>query len=161
MSMLGCTRFMTTPSSRTRAGRRLMTWSMRFLTLTTASLGFASSRKTTWIVASPALVASEIMYVMPGTPLIARSSVMIDDRTSTSALAPGNVRETMTRGGEISGNCEIGRVRIASTPRKTIITDRMIASTGRWMNLVVRPPPSLGELIRPVPRGARGGTWAA
>jgi hypothetical protein len=41
----------------------------------------------------------------------------------------------MTRGGAISGNCETGRVRIASTPRKMNTIDKTIASTGLWMNL--------------------------
>ena len=57
MSMLGCTRLRTTPSSCTSGGKRLITWSTRFFTLTTASFGSVPSPKTTWMVASPALVA--------------------------------------------------------------------------------------------------------
>ena len=89
MSMLGCTRETITPSSWTSGGRRLRTWSTRFLTLTTAALGSVPSSKITWIVASPALVESEIRYFIPGTPLIERSSGISVERTSTSALAPG------------------------------------------------------------------------
>ena len=71
---------------------------------------------------------------MPGTPLIARSSVINDDSTSTCADAPGYARLTITRGGEMSGNCEIGLDRIARMPTKTVNTASTIASTGRWMN---------------------------
>lgn len=42
-----------------------------------------------WMVASPALVASETMYFIPWTPLIAFSSGISVDCTSTSALEPG------------------------------------------------------------------------
>jgi hypothetical protein len=41
------------------------------------------------MVASPALVASEIMYFMPCTPLIDRSRGISTDSSSTFALAPG------------------------------------------------------------------------
>ena len=66
-----------------------MAWSTRFFTFTTAWLGSVPSSKMTWMVASPALVASETMYFIPCTPLMARSSGMRVDCTSTSALAPG------------------------------------------------------------------------
>jgi hypothetical protein len=41
------------------------------------------------MVASPALVASEVMYFMFGTPLMERSSGMRQDSSRTLALAPG------------------------------------------------------------------------
>ncbi|MNL44279.1 hypothetical protein D3C87_1668430 [compost metagenome] len=61
ISMLGCTGFTMTPSSCTSWGSLLATWSTRFLTLTSAESGSVPSSKTTWMVASPALVASEMM----------------------------------------------------------------------------------------------------
>jgi hypothetical protein len=39
-------------------------------------------------------------------------------------------------GGEISGNCEVGRVLMASTPMNTITTDITMANTGLRMNLL-------------------------
>ncbi len=71
---------------------------------------------------------------MPGTPLIARSIGINAASMSTDALAPGYARVTETSGGAISGNCEIGRLLIASTPRKMRMSDTTIASTGRRMN---------------------------
>jgi hypothetical protein len=51
--------------------------------------------------------------------------------TSTSALDPGYAMKIFTRGGAISGNCEIGRVLIARIPRKIIASDIAMANTGR------------------------------
>ena len=39
--------------------------------------------------------------------------------------------DTNTRGGEISGNCDTGRLRIANTPTNTNSTDMTMARTGR------------------------------
>jgi hypothetical protein len=61
INMLGITRMRMTPSSWTSFGSWLMTWSIRVLTLMRAWFGSVSRSKMTWIVASPALVASEIM----------------------------------------------------------------------------------------------------
>jgi hypothetical protein len=58
------------------------------------------------------------------------------DFTKASALAPGNEMKIFTLGGAISGNWEIGRVVIASTPKKTIASDMAIAKTGLCMNLL-------------------------
>lgn len=59
--MLGMTRIRMTPSSCTSFGIWGITWSIRVLTLMIAWLGSVSRSKMTWIVASPALVASVIM----------------------------------------------------------------------------------------------------
>src|SRR6478736_826861 len=72
---------------------------------------------------------------MPCTPLMARSSVIKDDLTSTSALEPGKSRVTITRGGEISGNCEIGRDCMAISFKKTTTTESTMARTGRRMKV--------------------------
>ena len=89
INMLGATGVTTTPSRCTSGGSWLMTWSTRFLTATTARLGSVPSSKITWTVASPALVESETMYFMPGTPLSERSRGISVDLTSTSADEPG------------------------------------------------------------------------
>jgi hypothetical protein len=76
------------------------------------------------------------MYFMPGTPLIARSIVMMDDFTNTSALAPGNDSVTVTRGGAMSGNCDTGNDFIDRNPMNTINSDSDIAITG----LLIKTP---------------------
>jgi hypothetical protein len=87
-------------------------------------------------VASPALVASVEIYLISCTPLIACSSVMSVDFTSTSALAPGYAMKIFTVVGAMSGNCEIGSFLIANTPTKMMTTDITMANTGLRMNLL-------------------------
>ena len=88
------------------------------------------------MVDSPALVASEVIYLMPGTPLIARSIIIKEDFTNTSALAPGKDSDTVTRGGAMSGNWAIGKVRIASAPINRNTSDNTIAMTGLLINIL-------------------------
>ena len=45
------------------------------------------------------------------------------------------------------GNCEIGRVVMASMPKKTIAIESEIASTGRWINLLNMVVGVGGELL--------------
>src|SRR5579871_5004271 len=71
---------------------------------------------------------------MPHAPLIACSSGMITDSVSVFALAPGYDADTITIGGAIDGNCEVGSVLMASTPMKMITNDNTIASTGLFIN---------------------------
>jgi hypothetical protein len=61
---------------------------------------------------------------------------MRTDLTSTSALAPGYATLTITRGGAMEGNCDVGRVSMASIPIKTMISDITIANTGLFMNIL-------------------------
>src|SRR5579871_3143287 len=89
--------------------------------------------------ASPALVASEVMYRIPQAPLIACSSGMITDSANDFAFAPGYDAETITIGGATSGNCEVGSKLMANTPMKMITTDNTIASTGRLMKMLNIP----------------------
>src|SRR6476620_7317777 len=86
--------------------------------------------------ASPALVASEVMYRMPHAPLIDCSNGMITDSAKDLALAPGYDAETITTGGATSGNCEVGNVLMASNPIKRITNDKTMERTGLWMNLL-------------------------
>jgi hypothetical protein len=73
---------------------------------------------------------------MPGTPFMARSIMVSVDFTSTSALEPGNSMKIFTRGGAISGNWDIGKVKMANIPKKTIAIDNAIAKTGLFINLL-------------------------
>jgi len=50
--------------------------------------------------------------------------------TNTSALEPGYAIKTITLGGAISGNCDMGLVVRAKKPMKIIARDIAIASTG-------------------------------
>ena len=43
---------------------------------------------------------------------------------------------TSTVGGVMDGNCDTGRVSIASPPRNRMISEMTIASAGRWRILV-------------------------
>jgi len=70
------------------------------------------------------------MYCIPCTPLIALSRGISVDFTNTSALEPGYAMKIFTRGGAISGNCDIGLVFTARKPRKIIARDMAIARTG-------------------------------
>jgi len=76
------------------------------------------------------------MYFMPGTPFTAFSIGMRTDLTSTSALAPGYATLTITLGGAIEGNCDVGRVVMASMPMKIMTSDITIANTGLFMNIL-------------------------
>src|SRR5258706_15570765 len=88
------------------------------------------------MVASPALVASEVMYLIPHTPLMACSSGITTDSVSVLAVAPGKDTKTLIMGGAMVGNCEVGSVTIDSTPMKTITNDMPMARTGRFKNLL-------------------------
>jgi hypothetical protein len=67
---------------------------------------------------------------------MAFSMGMSTDFTNTFALAPGYATLTITRGGAILGNCEVGRVLMASIPIKTITRDNTIAKTGLFKNIL-------------------------
>src|SRR5690606_11180485 len=85
------------------------------------------------IAASPALVASEVIYFMPGVPLMAFSIGMSTDSVRTFALAPGYAIFTTTTGGAMSGNWEMGKKLMANIPISTIKMDMTMANTGRFM----------------------------
>src|SRR6478609_3176653 len=90
----------------------------------------------TWMFASPALVASEVMYLIPHAPLMDCSNGMITDSANDLALAPGYDALTITTVGATSGNCEVGSVLIASTPTNKITSDVTMANTGLCINLL-------------------------
>jgi hypothetical protein len=73
---------------------------------------------------------------MPGTPLRALSRGMITDLIINSLLAPGYSAVTFTLGGEIEGNCVTGNLMRAIAPRKMMMSEMTIDSTGLCMNLL-------------------------
>src|ERR1044071_2510634 len=99
-------------------------------------LGSIPELKTTCIEASPSLPASEAMYLMPGTPLIALSIGITTALIINSPLAPGYSATIFTLGGEIDGNCVTGNLTNAITPNKVMISDITMESTGLCMNFL-------------------------
>src|SRR4029078_3116394 len=88
------------------------------------------------MVASPSLPPSEAMYFIPGTPLMALSKGMMTDLIINSPLAPGYSAETFTLRGDMEGNCVTVNGVMARIPRKTIIRDITMDSTGLCINLL-------------------------
>src|SRR5579863_574521 len=122
------------PSRSTKGGSLFFTVWILFWTFTTAAFGSVPGSKMTVIVASPALVASEVMYRMFGTPLIDCSRITRTESTRTLALAPGKETVTTTLGGATEGNCEIASLWIDNTPRNKMMIEMTIANVGRWRN---------------------------
>lgn len=50
------------------------------------------------------------------------------------AVAPGKDTKTLTIGGAIVGNCDVGKVSIAKMPMKIVTIESAIASTGLLKN---------------------------
>src|SRR6476620_9767317 len=67
---------------------------------------------------------------------MARSRMTMVESTRILALAPGKETETCTLGGATSGNCEMGRVTMASPPMNRMSSEMTIASAGRCRNFV-------------------------
>ena len=63
--------------------------------------------------------------------LIACSSGVVTLASTASALAPVYTAETVTVGGAMFGNCAIGSVGIATTPRSKMTSEQTVAKTGR------------------------------
>ena len=126
-----------TPFLRTSAGNRLLTAATLFCTLTAATSGSVPTSKITSETPIPSFPASEVMYFMPGTPLMAFSMGIIAALATVSALAPGYSIVTSTIGGAILGNKVIGRRTRAKIPKKTMIKDITMERTGLCMNFDV------------------------
>ena len=134
--MFGSSRDICTPSRMTSGGSLLVAAETRFCTLTASTLGSVPSLKTTFNSASPSLPASLSIYFMPGTPLRACSNGMMTDFTSNSLLAPGYSAVTFTLGGEIDGNCVIGRLKRQRIPIKAMTSAITMDRTGRRINIL-------------------------
>ena len=117
-------------------GSLLMTEATWFWILTEAMLGSTPELNTTCIEASPSLPASEAMYLIPGTPLMALSSGITTALTISSPLAPGYPPWYWPLGGEIEGNCVTGNWTSATKPNRVMMSDITIDSTGLCMNLL-------------------------
>src|SRR5690606_23391075 len=72
---------------------------------------------------------------MPSTPLICSSIGMMTLARMVSALAPGELADTWTVGGAISGYWVTGSVAKPKTPNNNRIMDITVESTGLSMNV--------------------------
>src|SRR4051812_23861399 len=136
ISMFDSSRVILTPSRTTSGGSLFTTEATRFCTFTAARFGSVPRLKTTCIDASPSLPASEVMYFIPGIPLIALSRGMRTDLVINSPLAPGYSAVTLTFGGDIEGNWVTGNLVMANTPRNTRMREITIDRTGLRINLL-------------------------
>src|SRR6185369_16781774 len=110
-------------------------------------LGSIPDLKTTCIEASPSLPASEAMYLIPGTPLMALSIGITTALIINSPFAPGYSATIFTLGGEIEGYWVTGNLAKAITPNKVMISEITIDRTGLCINLL-NIKLQLGELGR-------------
>jgi hypothetical protein len=79
----------TTPCRRTSSGSRASACETRFWTWTCASSGSVPGRNVTVSSIEPSLEATDFMYIMCSTPLIACSSGAATVSASTFGFAPG------------------------------------------------------------------------
>src|SRR5690554_3705665 len=89
------------------------------------------------MVARPVLLALEVIYVIPSTPLICSSIGTITLSKTVAALAPGKFAETCTVGGAISGYWVVGREEIPKTPNINMIMETTLDRTGRSINFLI------------------------
>ncbi len=122
-----------TPCRRTSSGNRASAWLTRFCTRTAASSGSVPGLKVTVIASTPSEPATDLMYIMSSTPLIASSSGVATVSAMTFGLAPGYTVRTITEGGMTSGYSLIGRIGIAIRPAAKITIDSTAAKIGRSM----------------------------
>src|SRR5690554_292277 len=99
--------------------------------------GSTSWSKNTFILALPLLLAVEVMYVIPSTPLICSSMGTITLSSTVAAFAPGKFAVTWTVGGAISGYWVVGSAEIPKTPNINMIMESTLDRTGRSINFLI------------------------
>lgn len=135
---------MATPLRVTSSGSSPSTSVTRVCTLIAATSGSVPASNRIWMTPTPSLPVSLLMYFMPGTPLMARSSGTMAALVTVSELAPVYSTETLTSGGAMLGNKVIGRRPSAITPSKVRTIEMTADRTGRRMNrrsIAQRPRP--------------------
>src|SRR5690606_5540862 len=90
-------------------------------------------RKVTVICSTPSEPATDLVYIMSSTPLIASSSGVATVSAITLGLAPGYTAVTTTDGGTTSGYSPIGSSGIEISPAAKITIDSTAAKIGRSM----------------------------
>src|SRR5690606_19909421 len=122
-----------TPWRRTSSGSRASAWLTRFCTRTVASSASVPGRKVTVICSTPSEPATDLVYIMSSTPLIASSSGVATVSAITFGLAPGYTVRTTTDGGTTSGYSPIGSRGIEIRPAAKITIDSTAAKIGLSM----------------------------
>src|SRR3546814_10151364 len=122
-----------TPWRRTSSGNRASAWLTRFCTRTVASSASVPGRKVTVICSTPSEPATDLVYIMSSTPLIASSSGVATVSAITFGLAPGYTVRTTTDGGTTFGYSPIGSSGIEIRPAAKITIDSTAAQIGRSM----------------------------
>ncbi|EKQ63187.1 hypothetical protein WS7_03285 [Xanthomonas citri pv. malvacearum str. GSPB2388] len=136
-----------TPWRRTSSGRRACAWLTRFCTCTCL--------KVTVTTSTPSEPATDFMYIMFSTPLMASSSGVATVSAMTLGLAPGYTARTCTLGGTTSGYSLIGRSGMAIRPAAKMMIDSTAAKIGRSMK---KREKSIGMVLKEVAAGWRRGT---
>ncbi len=85
------------------------------------------------ICSTPSEPATDLMYIMFSTPLIASSRGVATVSAMTLGLAPGYTVRTTTEGGTTSGYSPIGSIGMAIRPAAKIMIDSTAAKIGRSM----------------------------
>ncbi|MDQ1092901.1 hypothetical protein QE400_002314 [Xanthomonas sacchari] len=101
--------------------------------MTAASSGSVPGRKVTVICSTPSEPATDLMYIMFSTPLIASSSGVATVSAMTLGLAPGYTVRTTTEGGTTSGYSPMGSSGMAIRPAAKMTIDSTAAKIGRSM----------------------------
>src|SRR5216684_4347191 len=117
----------------TSLGSRPSAWFTRFCTSTLARSTSRVTSNTTVIWLEPSLPLADVMYFIPGTPLIACSSGIVTADSTVCAFAPMYPLLTTTCGGANSGNCAMGKDGIAIAPPRMISSAHTVANTGLSM----------------------------
>src|SRR2546430_674244 len=94
----------------TSLGRRPNAWLTRFCTSTEARSTSREMSNVTVMTLDPSLPLAEVIYFMPGTPLMACSKGIVTADSTVCALAPMYPLLTTTCGGARLGNCAIGKI---------------------------------------------------
>src|SRR5688500_7504627 len=81
----------------------------------------------------PSEPATDFIYIMPSTALIASSSGTAIESAISLGLAPWYIARTTTLGGTTSGYSTAGRSGMAISPAAKIIIERTMANIGRSM----------------------------
>lgn len=122
-----------TPWRRTSSGRRACAWLTRFCTCTCAWSGSVPGLKVTVTTSTPSEPATDFMYIMSSTPLMASSSGVATVSAMTLGLAPGYTARTCTLGGTTSGYSLMGSSGMAIRPAAKMMIDSTAAKIGRSM----------------------------
>src|SRR5665213_468930 len=117
----------------TTAGRRPCAVATRFCTSTAAMSRLYPVSNVTVMADVPSFELVDDIYLMPSTPLIACSRIVVTADSTVAEFAPTKLHETTTCGGASCGYSETGSVGIDTAPASTISSAQTVAKMGRRM----------------------------